>query len=54
MAVVGKILGHRKVSTTQRYAHLSDEALRAGVETMGRAITKNSGGRTRGRPRKNE
>ncbi len=42
LAVVGKILGHRKASTTQRYAHLSDAALAEGVEKMGRAITKHS------------
>ena len=42
LAVVGKILGHRKASTTQRYAHLSDAALAKGVEKMGRAITKHS------------
>ncbi len=40
LAVVGKILGHRKASTTQRYAHLSDQAVANGVELMGRSIAK--------------
>ena len=42
LAVVGKILGHSKASTTQRYAHISDEALARGVEQMGAAIERNS------------
>ena len=44
LAVVGKILGHRKPSTTQRYAHISDEALAEGVARMGAVIEKNSSG----------
>ena len=39
LAVVGKILGHRKPSTTARYAHISDHVLRDAVETMTSAIT---------------
>lgn len=38
LAVVGKMLGHKRVETTARYAHLDDKALRAGVETTGDAI----------------
>ena len=44
LAVVGRILGHRKPSTTQRYAHISDEALAEGVARMGAVIEKNSSG----------
>jgi integrase len=29
---VGKLLGHRSISSSQRYAHLSDETLRSAVE----------------------
>ena len=28
LSIVGKLLGHTQASTTQRYAHLADEALR--------------------------
>lgn len=38
LAVVGKMLGHKRVETTARYAHLDDKALRAGVETTGAQI----------------
>ena len=30
--MIGKLLGHTQVQTTQRYAHLLDEPLRAGLE----------------------
>ncbi|MCB9752967.1 MAG: tyrosine-type recombinase/integrase [Myxococcales bacterium] len=55
LAVVGKILGHSRPSTTQRYAHISDEALARGVEQMGAAIERNSSaptGKARTRKRK--
>lgn len=45
LAVVGKILGHKKPSTTARYAHISDKALKEGVQVMGEAITRNSRGK---------
>ncbi len=32
LAVIGKILGHRQPTTTQRYAHLSDRVVRDAVE----------------------
>ena len=32
LAVVGKILGHLKASTAQRYTHLGDQAVANGVE----------------------
>ena len=44
LAVVGKILGHNKASTTQRYAHISDDALERGVATMGETIARNASG----------
>lgn len=31
---IGKVLGHAQVKTTQRYAHLTDEALRSAVESV--------------------
>ena len=36
--VVGQILGHTKPTTTQRYAHLSQEALLAAVDAGAKAM----------------
>jgi integrase len=38
--IVGGLLGHKKPSTTARYAHLHDDALRAATEHVGAAISK--------------
>jgi len=38
LAVVGKILGHRKPETTARYAHIADAVIHDAVEAMSRAI----------------
>lgn len=35
LAMIGKLLGHTQVQTTQRYAHLLDDSLRAGLEQVG-------------------
>ena len=43
--VVGRLLGHSQVKTTQRYAHLSDVTLHAAVEAAANAA---------GAPRKEE
>jgi hypothetical protein len=32
--MIGKLLGHSQMQTTQRYAHLMDSPLRAGVDTV--------------------
>jgi len=32
LAIIGKILGHRQATTTQRYAHLSDRVVRDAIE----------------------
>jgi integrase len=37
--VIGGLLGHRKPSTTARYAHLMDDALRVATERAGAIIT---------------
>lgn len=37
LAIVGALLGHSDTRTTQRYAHVSDAALRRAVESTGRA-----------------
>ena len=31
---IGKVLGHAQAKTTQRYAHLTDTALREAMETV--------------------
>lgn len=37
LLVIGKILGHADAKVTQRYAHLTDEALRSAVESAAQA-----------------
>lgn len=37
LPMIGKPLGHTQVQTTQRYAHLLDDPLRAGLEQAGEA-----------------
>ena len=38
LQIVGKLLGHVQASTTQRYAHLQDEALRAATNQLATVI----------------
>ena len=38
LPVIGAILGHVNASTTERYAHLSDDPVRKGVEDTSAAI----------------
>lgn len=35
LPMIGKLLGHSQVQTTQRYAHLFDDRLRAGLNEVG-------------------
>jgi hypothetical protein len=35
LPMIGELLGHTQVQTTQRYAHLLDDPLRAGLEQVG-------------------
>ncbi len=35
LPMIGKLLGHTQVQTTQRYAHLLDDPLRAGLDQVG-------------------
>jgi integrase len=39
LPIIGKLLGHSQAATTQRYAHLLDDPLRAATETAGAVIT---------------
>ena len=38
LPLIGQLLGHTQAATTQRYAHLFDEAQRAAVERLGATI----------------
>jgi len=35
LPLIGQMLGHTQVQTTQRYAHLFDDPLRKAAETVG-------------------
>jgi integrase len=39
LQLIGELLGHRAIATTQRYAHLSDDALQQAVERVGEVVT---------------
>ena len=39
LPIIGALLGHAHSATTQRYAHLSDDPLRAASDAVGRQIT---------------
>ena len=39
LPIIGRLLGHTQAATTQRYAHLMDDPLRAAVERAGSVIT---------------
>ena len=36
--MIGKLLGHTQIGTTQRYAHLIESPLRAGVNAVGEML----------------
>ena len=38
LEMIGKLLGHSQMRTTQRYAHLLDSPLRAGVDAVAEAM----------------
>lgn len=46
LAIVGKLLGHSQPQTTQRYAHLADDPVRAAADTVGSRIAAAMGGAT--------
>jgi site-specific recombinase XerD len=45
LPIIGKLLGHSQAATTQRYAHLGDDPMRAAVETIGATISAAMAGR---------
>jgi len=40
LVIVGKVLGHRQTATTDRYAHLSDDPLRAAAGRISQAVAR--------------
>ena len=44
MAIMGLLLGHSDIATTQRYAHLADDPVRAATELIGEEIAIALGG----------
>jgi hypothetical protein len=38
LPMIGRLLGHNQVQTTQRYAHLFDDPLRAGLDQVGEML----------------
>ena len=40
LPILGKLLGHSQASTTQRYAHLASDPMRAAAEAIGAEIKK--------------
>lgn len=38
LPLIGALLGHSNPSTTQRYAHMFDDPMRAATETVGAVI----------------
>ena len=38
LPLIGQMLGHTQVQTTQRYAHLFDDPMRDAAETVGKVI----------------
>ncbi len=38
LEMIGRLLGHTQIGTTQRYAHLLDSPLRAGVNAVGEML----------------
>ena len=41
LPIIGALLGHTQPGTTQRYAHLFDDPLRAATERVGAVVTGN-------------
>jgi integrase len=39
LPIIGSLLGHTQAATTQRYAHLMDDPLRAATERVGAVVT---------------
>ena len=42
--VAGRLLGHRRASTTNRYVHLDDATLGEAAERVARAVARKLGG----------
>jgi integrase len=43
LATIGKLMGHHGIRMTERYAHLTEDRLRAAVETLTDTPTDNEG-----------
>ncbi|MEM8995834.1 MAG: tyrosine-type recombinase/integrase [Acidobacteriota bacterium] len=43
LAIVGRLLGHTKITTTQRYAHVADHPIRQATERIGAGLAESLG-----------
>jgi len=48
--IVGRLLGHSKITTTQRYAHLAEDPIRKATEHIGEALAGSMAGQTLSEP----
>ena len=46
LAFIGKLLGHQHAATTARYAHLSDDPIKATADRISEAVASQMAGKT--------
>jgi len=46
LPIIGKILGHKQIATTQRYAHLADDPIKQAAASVAGQIANALGGKS--------